>query len=310
MGLNFQNPRLYSKYNIHGELQTFPAVSDEAHNETQFHDRLNEDITANTVPWEVGLVLARAGYTGGPITTDEIGQLMSFVDVNGSSYLHNMWEVYRNGGGTVPVPPPLPPPPVQGSELYESGHEISNRLPKGTKIKRAVGAFETCWGGINAFIQQARVDGVPDGEDELAAAREGLLVFFDALNAAYANGEDTITDPAVKEECQVASDRVWNAFHNARRAASAALARGYQMVEGDPRPPVFRYSRLNRIAWTALSNLTTACGLYGLRGELLITGTRAAEYVDAFVSWDSQDPLLEQTVGPGYHVPGSLAEVR
>lgn len=223
--------------------------------------------------------------------------------------IHIPW--HRATVGAVTPPAPTQPPLStgdQGSELYESGHEISAKLPKATKIRRAVGAFETCWGGINAAIAQAKEDNVPPSEDILKAAREGLLIFFDALNAAFQEGRDFIFG-AEAEECQLACDRVWDAFHEARRVASGAKATGWELVAGDPRRPVFKYSRYNRICWTALSNLTTAAGLYGLRGELQSNGTRAAEYVDAFESWDSQDPLREMNEGDGgINLPGPSFE--
>jgi hypothetical protein len=202
--------------------------------------------------------------------------------------------------------PTQPPPPIstapQGSELYESGHDISAKLPKGTRIKRAVGSLETAWGAINAMIQQAQEDDVPDSASELMTARGGLLSFFHALRSAFEEGRDFI-NPAELEECQAACDVYWNSIHAARRVARDDKATGWELVAGDPRQQIYKYSRHNRISWTGLSNMGTAAGLYSIRGETITTGPlkgqRQAEYVDAFVPWDAQDPLDVPVDGSG-----------
>ena len=319
MSISIQNPRLYT--NAQG--QTYPAVSDVAHGSycTQgYHppagpdEDINLDIAAGKVVPEAATVLARAGWDGAPLSTTDRVDLMRFADFNGSSFAYNihmayyaMWQA-RGDFVMTSAPQPTPPPPtssgVQGSELYESGHEISQKLPKGTKIRRGVGCLETAWGGLNAMIAQAQVDGVPDSADVLKGARDGLLGFFYALNSAFQEGRDWLM-PNETAEVQLSCDQVWNVVHQARKLAAAAKQDGWQLVANDPRSPVYKYSRHNRIAWTALSNLTGAAGLYGMLGELQANGTRAAEYVDAFEPWDSQDPNIDRTEGSGgINVPG------
>ena len=321
MSLNIPNPRLYTSINIHGETQTWPAVSDVAHGSyvtdghigpNGTHETINADIAASGVPEDATDILGRAGWDGAELSSQDKTDLCRFADTNGHSFAYNIdrayeafWQARGDYSPTAPPKPPVEPPIVdQGSELYESGHEISAKLAKGTKGRRAVYAQETAWGGVNAAIAQASEDGVPTCEEELKLARQGLLDFFFVLSAAAQEGRDFIIGTEL-DQCQEASDRVWNTFHACRKKWAAAKETGWELVEGDPRDSIWKYSRLNRIAWTALNNLTVACGLYGLAGELNENGPRSPEYVDSFESWENQDPNRGPGGEGGIGIPGN-----
>ena len=173
MSLSIQNPKLYTMTNIYGEQQTWPHVSDVAHGSyisngypgpSGKEETINDDIQNGKVVPDASAVLARAGWNGDQLSQQDTTDLCRFADQNGHSYAYNIhmaYEAFWIGRGdyspTAPPQPPVQPPiPDQGNELYESGHDISSKLMKGTKGRRAVYAQETAWGGINAADSSGR----------------------------------------------------------------------------------------------------------------------------------------------------------
>lgn len=301
--LDIKNARVY----VDREGKTYPAGSDVAHFQTLVFGLVNTAVAGGRpLMREASDALVRAGWDGTALTLDDLDKLCRYQDVNGRSFAGTIINAYpeydailgNEPGGEAPAPQPAPSDEYLFESLFPVGHELSAKLPKGSKARRAVGAFENLWGFARHFWELAAAEGVQGVEALLKPARDAALVLYNYTIEAWQNGQDTITG-AELVECQAAMDNYWNAMHAARAKVVAMKQTGFRMYPGDPRKPIFRYSLINRLAWRALSNMTTAAGLYGLRGEVMANGQREAEYVNAFESFDQQDPLRPQVLGSG-----------